>query len=225
MRMIAAVLVWFGLALAGQAGPWPRDRGDGFIALTADGTRRQIYAEYGIGFDLTLGIEVTQIRGHAYPVIAGFVRRPLWQGRGGWILSMENWLESRESLAARSWAHMAGTRELAARLGLSLGRGFESRWGAGWMVLDLQVERVLTEDWIAARHSAKLDATLGLQQSDALKLMVQAQGWMRQGGRPQLRIETAAAYRLGPAHLVAAPSVGVVGPRDPRFKLGLWLEF
>ncbi|MBL4917405.1 hypothetical protein [Szabonella alba] len=225
MRMVVAVLVWIGLATAGQAGPWPRDRGDGFIALTTDGMRRQVYAEYGIGFDLTLGVEVTQIRGHAYPVIAGFVRRPLWRGKGGWILSMETGLESRESHAARSWAHMAGTRELAARAGLSWGRGFESRWGDGWMVVDAQVERVLTIDWIAARHSAKLDATIGIAWGERLKLMLQAQGWMRQGGSPLVRIEPAVAFRLGPAHLLAAPSVGVVGPRDPRFKLGLWLEF
>ncbi|MFN3823079.1 MAG: hypothetical protein ACK4RN_03780 [Pseudorhodobacter sp.] len=225
MRGRLALVIWLCAAPAVAAGPWPRDKGAGFVAISSDGTRQQIHAEYGIGADWTLGVEATRAKGHAQPSVAGFVHHPVWRGKGGAILSAGLAVETRESLAARSWAHMAGTGELAVRAGLFWGKGFESRWGNGWMVLEAQVERVVTKDWIGARHSGKLDATIGLSPHDRIKLMVQAQGWMRQGGKPQLRIEPAAAVKFGRAHLVAAPSVGVLGPRDARVKLGLWLDF
>lgn len=225
MRVCLAALIWVWATLAAMAGPWPRDKGAGFAAITMDGTRQQVYAEYGFAEDWTLGLEVTRSEGHAIPSFAGFVQHPVWRGQGGAILSAGLALEYRESLAARSWAHMAGTKEIALRAGLFWGKGFQSRWGNGWMVIEAQAERVITQDWIGARHSGKLDATIGLAPTDRVKVMVQAQGWIRQGGRPMLRIEPAAAVKFGRAHLVAAPSVGVLGPRDPRLKLGLWLDF
>jgi len=225
MRLLLASVLWLCAAVAAVAGPWPRDKGAGFVAISADGMHRQIFVEYGIGADWTLGVEATRRKGHRDPALVGFVRHAFWRGEQGAILSAGLGIEGRESHAARFWAHMAGTRELAVRAELSWGKGFQSRWGVGWMMVEAQLERVLTEDWIGARHSGKLDATIGVTPTDRIKVMVQAQGWMRQGGRPMLRIEPAAAVRIGRAHLVAAPSIGVMGPRDPRLKLGLWLEF
>ena len=52
----------------------------------------------------------------------------------------------------------------------------------------------------------------------------QAQYW-RRGEENSLRLETGAGWRIGRASLVLQPSVGVIGARAARVKLGLWLEF
>lgn len=225
MRFWLAVSVWImGVGVA-CAGPWPRDRGAGFVALSSDGRQHQLYAEYGIGHDWTAGIEIKQDRKDKLPTITNFLHRPVWRGKAA-ILSAGLALERRETLAARSWPHLAGLQEMAIRGGLFWGRGFQGHWGDGWMTLEAQIERVITEDWFGAAHSLKLDATFGLKSTGRLLLMVQAQGWKRQYNPMKLRIEPAIALRLGRAHVTAAPSVEILAPRpDPRFKLGLWFEF
>jgi hypothetical protein len=40
-----------------------------------------------------------------------------------------------------------------------------------------------------------------------------------------MRLETTAALAMGPTHLAVSPSIGVIGAKDRRIKLSLWVEF
>ncbi|MFV0490770.1 MAG: hypothetical protein ACK5M4_03030 [Pseudorhodobacter sp.] len=225
MRFWLAVSIWLTGAVAAPGGPWPREKGAGFVALTSDGVQHQLYAEYGIGNDWTLGLEVKQHKEDMLPAILSFVQHPVWRGNSA-ILSAGVGVEQRETLAARPWPHLAGLPELAIRGGLFWGRGFQGRWGSGWMTLETQVERVITEDWFGASQSLKVDASIGLKPSDRIMILLQAQGWKRQNSPMKLRIEPMAGIRLGRVQFVAAPSVEVLDHEpDPRLKLGVWFDF
>jgi hypothetical protein len=223
MHWLWAVLFCFSAATA-QAGAWPRKQGTFFIAMSADQTRSQIYAEYGMRNDWTLGVEVSMPRGRRLPDVTQFVHHPVWRGKGGAILSAGLAVDLRETTAAGALPHLAGVAETAIRAGLFWGKGFETRFGSGWATIDAQVERVVTTDWLGGGLVYKLDIGLGVKPVDRLMLIAQAQVW-RRGDAQTLRLETSAAWALGPAQVVLSPSIGVVGAKAPRVKLGLWVEF
>lgn len=223
MRWILPILCWF-WAVSAQAGAWPRAAGSVFIALSVDQSRAQLYAEYGLKGDWTMGGEVSMPQGRRLPDVSSFVQHPVWRGAGGAILSAGIAMEQRETQAAAVWPILKGEAELAIRAGLFWGKGFQSGWGDGWATVDMQVERLISIDWLGEGMTYKLDAGIGLKPTKRLLLMAQAQAWRR--GRSQLlRLETSAGWAMGKTHLVLSPSVGVIGPKDPRLKLGLWVEF
>lgn len=223
MRGLWLIMLCFS-AVAAQAGAWPRDKGTVFIAVATDQARSQIYAEYGMRSDWTLGAEVSLPRGRRLPDVTQFVHHPVWRGKNGAILSAGIAVELRETTAAGSFAHLKGVSETAVRAGLFWGKGFETRVGNGWAMVDAQVERLITTDWLGEGLTYKLDIGVGVKPVDRLMLIAQAQLW-RRGTSQTLRLETSAAWALGPTHLVVAPSIGVIGTKDPRVKLGLWVEF
>ncbi|WP_323006636.1 hypothetical protein [Pseudorhodobacter sp.] len=222
MAWLWAVLFGW-IAVSAQAGAWPREQGAVFIALSADQVGSQMYAEYGMRKDWTIGLEVSMPQGRRLPDVTQFVQHPVWRGRTA-ILSAGVAAELRETTAAAALPHLKGISEIALRAGLFWGKGFETRIGGGWATVDAQVEKLVTTDWLDQGLTYKLDLGFGLKPHDRLMLMGQAQLWHRAGNQ-NLRLETSAAWALGPTHLVISPSVGVIGPKEPRLKLGLWVEF
>lgn len=222
MRWLLALTIWF-YASHAQAGAWPRDQGSFFIALSADQIGSQIYAEYGMRGGWTLGTEVTMPRGRRLPDVSQFVQRHIWQ-KGPQTLSVGAAVELRETTAVLAFAALKGTSETVVRAGVFWGAGFASRFGDGWATMDAQVEKLVTTDWLGEGLTYKLDVGVGVKPLDRLKLIAQAQLW-RRANTQNLRLETSAAWAVGPAQLVFAPSVGVIGPKAPRLRLGLWLEF
>jgi hypothetical protein len=192
--------------------------------LSADQLRTQIYAEYGWGKDWTLGTEVSMPQGRRLPDISQFIQHPIWRGEGGAIASAGLAVELREPTAALAFPVLKGESEVAIRAGLFWGKGFETPIGGGWATVDAQLEHIVTTDWLAEGLVYKLDMGVGVQPMDRLKLMAQAQYW-RRGALQALRLETGGAVALGPVQLVVSPSIGVIGAKDPRVKLGLWVEF
>ncbi|MGO4907682.1 hypothetical protein ACEN2J_05045 [Pseudorhodobacter sp. W20_MBD10_FR17] len=227
MRWFLAVLLcWVSVLSAekAQAGAWPRDKGQFFVALSADQLRSQIYAEYGFGKDWTLGNEVSMPQGRRLPDVSQFIQHPVWRGKGGAILSAGVAAELRETTAATAFPALKGVSEIAVRAGLFWGKGFESRFGNGWATVDAQVEHIVTTDWLGQGLAYKLDMGMGVQPTERLKLMAQAQYW-RRGTAQTMRLEASAALALGPTQVVVSPSIGVIGAKSPRVKLGLWVEF
>jgi hypothetical protein len=222
MRWICAVLLWL-CAVQAQAGAWPREKGAVFIALSADTTRTQVYAEYGLKGDWTMGMEVSMPKGRRLPDVTQFLHRPVWQGKSA-ILSAGVAVELRETTAAVAFPVLQGLEEIAVRAGVFWGRGFALPMGEAWATLDAQVERLVTFDWLGAGLTYKLDAGIGVKPNERLMFTAQAQYW-RGGEENSLRLETGAGWRIGRASLVLQPSVGVIGARAARVKLGLWLEF
>ena len=223
MRWIFAVLVWC-MAAQAQAGAWPREQGTVFVAVSADASRAQLYAEYGARNDWTLGAEVSMPKGRRLPDISQFAHHPIWRGAGGAILSAGLAAELRETTAATAFPALKGEAEIAVRGGLFWGKGFETPLGDGWATLDAQVEGIVTTDWLDAGPAVKLDAGLGIKPIAGLMVTAQAQYW-RRDGMEELRLETGAAWTVGKAQLVAQPSIGVLGPSEPRVKIGVWMSF
>lgn len=222
MRLIYAFLICLCAAQA-QAGAWPRAQGTAFVAVSADTTRAQIYAEYGLKNDWTLGIEVSMPQGRRLPDVTQFLHRPVWQGKRA-SLSAGVAVELRETKAALSFPVLKGQSEIAIRAGLFWGIGFNTALGGAWATLDAQVEQLQTTDWLGAGLAYKLDAGLGLNPTERTLLTAQAQYW-RQGANHSLRLETGAGIKLGRTTVLVQPSVGVIGARDARVKLALWVEF
>lgn len=223
MPWVLVVLFWF-CAVSAQAGAWPQEQGEAFVALSADQARAQIYAEYGVRGDWTFGMEASMPRGRRLPDLTQFVQRPVWRGAGGAILSVGLAVELRETRAAKSYALLKGISETAIRAGLFWGKGFNTGFGNGWATVDAQMEKLVTTDWLGDGMAYKLDVGAGLKPNDRLMLMAQAQYW-RRASRQNLRLETSAAWKIGRTQLVLSPSVGIIGPKEPRLKLGLWVEY
>lgn len=222
MPWLLPIILWLWAGVA-HAGAWPREQGSFFIAVSADQTSTQLYAEYGMRGGWTFGTEVTMPRGRRLPDATQFAHYHLW-GNGTQVLSIGAAYELRETTAAVTFPVLKGVAETAVRGGLFWGMGFSSRFGDGWTTVDAQVEKLVSEDWLRQGLTYKLDVGVGIKPVDRLKLMAQAQLW-RRADTQNLRLQTTAAWAIGPAQLVVSPSVGVIGPKDRRVKLGIWVEF
>jgi len=222
MPWFLPILLWLWVGAA-NAGAWPREQGSFFIALSADQTNTQLYAEYGMRGGWTMGTEVTMPRGRRLPDATQFIHYNIW-GNGRQVLSLGAANELRETTAAATIPALKGVPETAIRGGLFWRMGFSSRFGDGWATVDAQVEKLVTFDWLGQGLTYKLDVGVGIKPMDRLKLMAQAQLW-RRADTQALRLQTTAAWAIGPTQLVVSPSVGIIGPKTPRVKLGLWVEF
>ena len=173
MRLALAVLLLSAIAAPpALAGAWLRDHKTAFFAVgtTVRGNKEMLpeyetslYAEYGIAPFITLGLDVNEVRakaGHALifaPLPIGPTdRRTRYAAQLG--IGMHRWQDQ--------WAQMY-------KFSLAGGRGFESRWGNGWMGVETAYEvRVGLDD-----PALKLDAVFGM-----------SSGW---NIRPLVKLETA----------------------------------
>ncbi len=162
--------------------------------------------------------------GRRLPDVSQFIQHPLWRGKGGAVLSAGFAVELRETSAAVAFPVLKGESEIVARAGLFWGKGFPTPIGNAWATVDAQLEHIVTTDWLDQGMAYKLDMGVGVEPMQRLKLMAQAQYW-RRGVTQSLRLETGAALALGPVQLVVSPSIGVIGAKNPRVKLALWVEF
>jgi hypothetical protein len=223
MRFVWALMIWC-CAVQAQAGAWPREQGGVFIALSQDATQQKLYAEYGARNDWTMGGEVTMPKGRRLPDVSQFAHYPVWRGKGGAILSLGIAGDLREAAVATVDPLYDGVAEMTVRLGAFWGKGFQTGLGDGWATVDVQVERIVSTNWVNTGLAYKVDAGLGLKPIKQVMITAQAQYWRRDDDQ-FLRLEGGAALSLGPAKLVVQPSIGVIGPKDGRVKMALWLEF
>lgn len=219
-HFVAALLIALTAAGPATAGAWLRDESRGFLSLS--GTLRNsgfglesetaLYADFGLSRWLTLGLDYHQqgtIAGH----VLAFVRLPLGRSSGRTRLALElaagghNWLGD--------WQPMARTT-------LSLGRGFSSRWGDGWLNIDAAFERRFGFD----RPAYKLDAAIGLSSGPRFRPLLKLETTRISGHplfwtlTPAIQFDTAkgGTWIFG-VERKSAPqsSVGI--------KIGLWRRF
>ena len=227
-RAMLAVLL--GLAAAPAAGgAWLRAPGEVFVSLSGEARLSAapkrpggepfrlsdrfttLYAEYGAGPRLTLGLDAGA--GDSAQAVA-FLRRPLIPAEGPMRLSY--------TLGAGAYDDGAGGREGVLRGGLSWGRGFATRFGNGWANADAIGEWRLE----SGAGVAKLDLTLGqtLRENDKAMLQLQASDYPRAAAA--VRLVPSYALSLGRGrHLELGLSAPVTGTSGVRLKLGSWLSF
>ena len=218
--------VGLGLALAlwvlpggALSGAWLREEGSTYLSFSFEAPQEgngwsALYLERGVRPRLTLGIDAGRAAGRGDGQALVFARRPLGATDGPSRRAVELGLGARleEGVGARP----------AARLGLSWGRGFVTRWGDGWAAVDSSV----TGTWGDPDLTTKLDVTLGVRPGEDAMTTLQI-FWSRSGrDEPALRVVPSYARRLrgetfGQLGLVigsgAAPELGI--------KIGLFREF
>lgn len=222
-----------GLALAAtaaatgaNAGAWPRPPGDYFLSLsqqTTTGGRTfisavgdirnytSLYAEYGLGERITVGLDAGYGTGQADTAasVLAFARTPVWSPGEhkvavdfglGWITSEADGGQTR------------------IRPGLAWGRGFESRWGGGWLGMESSLEyRTPGSDTIF-----KADFTAGLKPTDNWMLIAQLQTGIYPDA-PVVRLAPSVVRRLGPRlHMQVGALVGLTGDDGIGVKASFW---
>lgn len=230
MRRLSTLAVLILAGTQAHGGAWPRGEGNGFVSLKYSGrwqreavavldfTREdsvQAYGEWGVGPRFTLGAEYTRGGPEVAPVTEtrGFVRYTFLQ-RGPHVASAELGFGRRSNEFEYEAAYL--------RPGLAWGRGFESRFGPGWMELDAQAEFYDAGD----APALKLDSTIGLNLGDRLSAILQARAADYPGIDPYLRLAPSAVVRLTPWLRVQAEiEAGVYNDDGMAGVVALWVDF
>jgi hypothetical protein len=218
---LAAATALLAAASLASAGAWPRDEGRTFLsfsnipAVDGDGDLSSwggLYAERGLTPRLTLGIDGDRPSGGVNWTAWAFLR---WDLAPGAV--------NRQALSVGIGRR--GTddgSDLVLRPGIAVGRGFDTRWGAGWAEAELQAIHAPEGGWTAW----KLDGTLGVRRAEGRLLILQAQASDYPGADPQLRLVPSLVTRVAPGLSVElGVSAELAEPRTLGVKLGTWLEF
>lgn len=221
-RALALVLAaWPGVA---SAGPWLREEGSTFLSFSFEAPQEgdgwaSLYAERGWGPWLTLGVDAGRSAGRGEGQALVFARTTLGRPDGTTRQAFE--------LGFGARLDEEGAVLPALRTGLSWGRGFETRYGPGWVAIDSSVTGYGSLANAAEEGLAlKLDTTLGVRPGPDSVVTLQI-FWSQSGDEEAaLRVVPSYARRLrgetfGQVGLVvgtgAAPEIGL--------KLGLVHEF
>jgi hypothetical protein len=203
------------LAAPAHAGPWPREKGEGFVATALDADARtasdpflSLYAEYGLGKGRTLGLDRYQNE-HSISKSIVFLRWPLIPPDTDLRVALE-------------FGGGVVDGHPALRPGLSFGKGFE--WGAhgGWFSVESRA--VVSKDIL--RSAFESDATLGWALHPKIKTMVQLQASAPLKSDPHLKLAPSLVYTTSETRsLTLGITAGVMNNTDLKLRLGLWHRF
>ncbi|MFC3570739.1 hypothetical protein [Paracoccus simplex] len=225
---------------AALAGPWARDPGRVFAAVSAeqdrDGNRyASLYAEYGLGRRDTLGLELGDARGERTILLWWQRALDRAEGPNRWAMSLGLGAIRRD-----------GRYHPMGQLATAWGRGFDSIPllrripGDGWLTVEsrsklaaLTLEypeepNVVWEDptYLTPAVTHKLDLTLGWQARGDLLLIQQFRFEQRDDTGFSGRLAVSALRDLaGPAKLELGVIAPLTGGGELALKLGSWLEF
>lgn len=211
------------------AGAWPRDQGKIFLSFKYTGrfdmnnlalldfTREDLfqgYGEFGISPRLTFGGQYSRTGPDIAPIteMRGFVRYTFLQ-RGAHVMSAELGVGRRQNDFEYEVTFV--------RPGIAWGRGFETRFGNGWMEIDAQAEIYDTSD-----AAYKLDATLGLNLSERFAVMFQTRAGYFPENDPYVRLAPSAIMRITNFLRVQAEiEAGAYNDTGLSGAIALWIDF
>ncbi|WP_068117476.1 hypothetical protein [Tropicimonas marinistellae] len=245
MRQLCILLLlcdfWIASVLPATAGgAWPRGEGRTFISLSwstfgdAAGYLEKIsqpidaenvpelkltdeiafFAEYGITERLTFGVDTynrpdTGLASNVLFLRSG-IGNPDWANRYGIEIGFG---------PIHDWR---GQDDTVMRVGLAWGRGYQSRWGNGWM----EVDSKLGWQTDAAEEYWKIDSTLGLNATERSIFYFQLQSGAAGEADPFLRAVPAYVFRFDRGISVeSALLLGMQNDDAQGVKIGAWLEF
>lgn len=214
MLRIILLLVAVAAALPAAAGPWPRERGEGFVSFSASRDRHEVYGEAGLGRGWTASAKLAfSHRPQADRAEEALVHlwRQVRQGDGGSSLSLGI------GAGVRSIAPGRAAQPVGA-LSVAWGRGFGGPM-APWVTAEATVEGG------RPGRAAKIDLTLGVKPGERWLAMAQVQHWHPASGPSRSRLELTGGLRVGELTFLAQPSVGLGGQGDRRLRFSLWSRF
>ncbi|MBV0911014.1 hypothetical protein [Anianabacter salinae] len=184
MRLLALLMMLF-LATPAQAGPWPRDKGETFVALSQrlsgdpvlvftgrarPGSTAMLYAEHGLTPRLTFVLDGGYDQGTGRMDVTVALRRGLTLGA--------------HKLAVTAGAGAEGPAwEARGLIGAHWGRGFALGNRRGWVAADAAALWRQTSG-----VAVKADLTVGLALSEAWSILLQANWGEYSGGGDHLRV-------------------------------------
>lgn len=217
-RLSSILLILLLVAPRGHAGPWPREKGRGFVAAATRVAASDIagpylhysttYIEYGLRRDVTLGFDFGRgVSGREKAVL--FLRYPL---------AISN--DTHRFAAEIGAGIIAGQPSI--RPGLSYGRGFSGKRLSGWFTIDSVAEVRLD----TGRADLKADITLGLNLSSRMKSIFQVQTGISGSDPSFIRLAPSLVLRTGPrSHAEIGLTSGLSGDSQVGIKVGFWREF
>lgn len=234
---LAALLL---LALPAAAGPWARDPGGVFAALSVEQDRDDsrhtgLYAEYGLSPRNTLGLELGRTRDEATVLV-------WWQRALGRPEGPNRWAVSLGLGAIRR----DGRYHPMGQMLTGWGRGFDSIPllrsipGGGWISVETRSKlaaiteeypeepNVIWEDptYLTPETTHKLDLTLGWHARDNLMLINQFRFEDRADTGFSGKLAVSVVRDLwGPAKLELGLVEPLTGQGERAIKLGTWVEF
>ena len=234
-RLLCACLAWLLAATVALAGPWPRDPGHSFVALTGEQDRAGnshagFYAEYGLARRRTLGLEISHTDVGETSAMAWY-QRSLDNGQGQNRLSWSMGIG-----AIRRNGEVLPQSQVA----LMWGRGFSGLWDGGWLTAEARVrvagktEEVTMRDGLTQVEYAyltpevvgKLDLTIGIRPGPSWALVNQMRLETRKDTDFSAKLASSVVYDLsGPARLEIGVVAPLAGPSEAAIKIGTWLEF
>lgn len=223
LRLVAILLFLLGQTWANPAiaGPWPRAKGDAFLAFSTRIAAPDIaningpysiysstYIEYGLTEKITIGIDL----GHAVSgdtKAVAFLRYPLGV------------LKGKHRVAFEIGVGIAGNDPLL-RPGMSYGFGFSGEKRSGWFTIDAVTEYRP----ISGQIDLKADITLGINHTDRVRSMFQFQTGISTGDPAFIRFAPAIIVRTrAKNHIEIGADFGILGDQEVGVKIGFWREF
>ncbi len=220
---------------AANAGAWARAPGEVFLSFSsnlvtsADGLTtgtiqvdpyHSFYGEIGLGRRLTFGLDIGQ--GEYTREYMGFLRYTLTRPESRLQVAFDLGMGQRH-------VDVLGRNQLA-RVGVSFGYGFGSDL-PNWMPLDfsggwMSLEAVAIQDLTAQNTRWKAEATLGLNATDRLHVLMQLMAEEWPGADVSYEVNPSIVYDVfdGTSIEVGLRST-VNGERRVGLELGLWHQF
>lgn len=225
---LALIGVGMARAVSALAGAWPQEPGAWFVSNGLELGRDADLAAWGdplpvrgwaslyVDYGLTRRLTVTLDYGRDYRRLILDNAPPAEQ-----LYLIARWDLAPEARMRRALSFgigkVPGGESL--HLGFHLGRGFDSRFGSGWMNLDLSARGQV------AGADLSLDGTLGLNHGEHIKIMLGVEYQRPASGEANLRLTPGVALDFGrmdlELRLLAVPSA----PEESRVKLALWQRF
>lgn len=214
MRVVLALVVVL-LALPAHAGPWPREKGEAFVSLSATNGTLGLWVEYGLGRGNWLIMDAMQGRdGHL-------------RGQLGWHRA----LGKQDSRHRLSFGFAVGAEQSA--LGevipylasnVSWGMGLQRPFN-GWISLDLNNQAGISLQTLQLHQMTKGDLTVGANLADRWKGIVQLQSrYSDDTFAVHLAPSVVWEWRSG-LHLELGLRQGLIGADGQEWKLGSWFRF
>jgi len=230
MRMLTAGLMLALAATQASAGAWPRPKGETFVSVAtrqSTGARtliaavqdirsyNSIYVEHGVTDRLTVGLDAGQGRGPDEQVDAAlvFARLPVWSPGEHKVAA---------DLGVGLLEDAVDGTQTRIRPGLAWGRGFESRWGGGWLGMEASYEYRLP----SGDSAIKADFTAGLKPNDRWMGILQLQTGVFPDSEPIARLAPSVVRRLGArSHVQIGALAPLAGDNAYGAMLALWFTF